>query len=93
MSLQRSCPNCGGVVLEGASFCSQCGSRLPSPQPTELRLYPARSLRSPLRSATPHNGSQRLERAWRRVELLSYTVVGLSIILLLETLYWVGVFG
>jgi hypothetical protein len=93
MPLPRYCPNCGELVSEDATFCAKCGSSVGATQPPTPQPYPARSSYSPSRSALPSHLSQRVERAWRRVELLSYAVVGLSVIILLETLYWVGLFG
>ena len=92
MSLPRYCPNCGALVSD-ATFCSKCGTFLGPRQSPKPKSDQPRILYSPTRSTLSNNLSQRLERAWRRVELLSYMAIGLSVIILLETLYWIGVFG
>ena len=98
MSSQRECANCGAVVNEEDLFCPRCGRALKpglsastSPRPP-VQPVPD-SVPLPVRSVPPYESLVRLERAWRRVERLSYVVLGLSVILLLESMYWWGFFG
>jgi hypothetical protein len=62
-------------------------ARKPELTPSSNLLY------VPIRSEQSNELSQRLEQALKRVELLSYAVIGLSVIILIETLYWTGFIG
>lgn len=97
MPFPRHCPNCGVLVSEDAGFCSKCGASLGPSQPTTpsppQRGFPSSdSQYSSARSTQPYGSSEQLERAWKRAEKLSYAVIGLSVVALLETLYWLGFF-
>jgi hypothetical protein len=87
------CPNCGTIVPEGAIACGKCGATLVAQQsrmPQPFQSQGPSSSSSQSTGSTPWlNGtgdsalSARLERALRRTELLSYALVGLSVVLLI----------
>jgi uncharacterized membrane protein YvbJ len=86
------CPYCGATVPDGAIACGKCGASLVSSQPqayTPFQSQPNSSGQSSGSSSTPWSGgnydsqlSNRLQKALRRNEQLSYAVVGLSVLTL-----------
>lgn len=95
MPFPRHCPNCGALVDEDATFCSKCGSTLDAAQSStpEPRTPSSDSSYMSTRSQLSGELSQRLEAVLRRIELLSYLGIGLGVVILLESLYWFGLFG
>jgi uncharacterized membrane protein YvbJ len=85
------CPYCGATVPDGAIACGKCGVSLVSSQPqtsAPFQSQPNSSGQSSGSSSTSWSGgnydselSNRLQKALRRNELLSYAVVGLSAVL------------
>ena len=85
------CPYCGATVPDGAIACGKCGASLVSSQPqtsTPFQSQTNSSGQSSDSSSTSWSGgnydsqlSTRLQKALRRNELLSYAVLGLSIVL------------
>ncbi|MCJ7635144.1 zinc ribbon domain-containing protein [Candidatus Bathyarchaeota archaeon] len=90
------CPKCGTFVSSDATFCSMCGSPLQPQQPMEPP-FPQPTSRpwgtSPTRYGQPIGLSERLEKALGRARLLGFIILGLSVVILLESLYWSGFFG
>jgi uncharacterized membrane protein YvbJ len=86
------CPYCGATVPDGAIACGKCGASLVSSQPqtsTPFQSQPNSSDSSSSSGSTSWSGgnydsqlSTRLQKALRRNELLSYAIVGLSVILI-----------
>jgi len=87
-----TCPYCGATVPDGAIACGNCGASLVSTQPqtsTPFQSQPNSSGQSSGSSSTSWPGgnydsqmSSRLEKALKRNELLSYTLLGLAILLI-----------
>ena len=93
------CPNCGATVPDGAIACGNCGASLVSSQPqtsTPFQSQPNSSDQPSGSSSTSWSGgnydstlSNRLQKALRRNELLSYAVVGLSVVLLVVIILFI----
>ncbi|HYA78320.1 MAG TPA: zinc ribbon domain-containing protein, partial [Verrucomicrobiae bacterium] len=87
------CPNCGATVPDGAIACGNCGASLVSSQPqrsTSFQSQPNSSGQSSGSNSISWSGgsydpqlSSRFQKALRRNELLSYAVIGLSVVLLI----------
>jgi len=88
-----SCPNCGKLNADDAIFCSNCGASLGSMSQRDVsKPFQSEATLSssplPAASSTTSNFSagelsQRLEKALRRTELLSYAAIGLSLFVLI----------
>ena len=88
------CPKCGKLNPDDATYCTNCGAPLSSTSQPEMSkpFQPEAATMSPPLPATstqiPGNVrtgelSQRLEKALRRSELLSYAAIGLSVLILI----------
>ena len=87
------CPKCGKLNVDDATYCTNCGASLGGTSQSEFSgpfqsEVPTSSPSQPTASAQmPSNIkaselSQRLEKALRRTELLSYAAIGLSVLVL-----------
>jgi uncharacterized membrane protein YvbJ len=79
------CPHCGALVAEDATICRNCGASL---QPQQLGAPQSSQSPQPTVSKIPSNVSagelpQRLEKALKRTELLSYAAIGLAVVILI----------
>jgi uncharacterized membrane protein YvbJ len=67
-----SCPNCGAVIPEDASFCGNCKTALTATATGSTTVNTSSSVYT----------RARLEKAMRHMELLSYAVAGLGLAIL-----------
>jgi uncharacterized membrane protein YvbJ len=79
------CPHCGALVADNATTCGNCGASL---QPQQLGAPQSSQSPQPAVSKIPSNVSagelsQRLEKALKRTELLSYAAIGLAVVILI----------
>ena len=92
-----TCPKCGKSNTDDAIYCSNCGASLgSSSQPMVPKTFQQEaSTTSPPSTATSAQAlsrvnarglPERLEKALRRAELLSYAAIGLSVVILVLTL-------
>lgn len=86
------CPRCGAFVSSEATFCPVCGYAL-KVQPQRSPSFPESAASPWTTSTSPLQSNERLEKVLGRTRLLVYVVLGLSLIVLLESLYWAGFFG
>jgi uncharacterized membrane protein YvbJ len=96
MPIPRYCSNCGALVNENAAFCSKCGTVLSNQQPNISELVqptdaPFNSSVFP--SSQTNESLEQLGKAYKRAKLFSYIIIGLTLIILVETFYWFGFFG
>jgi uncharacterized membrane protein YvbJ len=89
------CPHCGALVAEDATTCRNCGASIQSQQlgVPQSSQPPQSAVSKPFQSEAPVSStpspaavgelSQRLEKALRRTELLSYAVIGLAVVILI----------
>jgi len=89
-----TCPKCGKLNTDDATYCTNCGASLSSTsQPAVSKPFqseaPVSSPPSPATSTQilgkvgAGELSQRLEKALRRTELLSYAAIVLSVLVLI----------
>jgi hypothetical protein len=93
-----TCPKCGKLNADDAIYCTGCGASLgntsqpavskpiQSEAPISSSPLPATSSGIPS-SGSARELSQRLEKALRRAEVLSYAAIGLSVLVLVLLLY------
>lgn len=82
------CPNCGATVPDGAIACGRCGAPLNQPQTSSISQSPATSgtTTTSWGSGPSSELQARFQKALKRNEMLSYVLVGLSIVLIVIVL-------
>ena len=81
----HTCLHCNAQISEGIFYCGNCGAAINSPATCVTASQPEVPPQgSPASSSTLADGDlhERLEKAMRRTELLSYAAAGLGIAIL-----------
>ena len=77
-----TCPHCDATVPEGAVYCGNCGATLNNSVTSSSTQ--SQTSQTPTNWDTVNAGGMqtRYERAFRRVEMLSYVAAGLGVAIL-----------
>ena len=80
------CPHCGATVPEGAVYCGNCGASLSSPTTTTSAMTqtqaPSQTSTTWSNETSRSDMQQRLEKAMKRTEQLTYAEVGVGVIII-----------